>query len=133
MSIQFNKMSLDMGVVTANAETALAFYCDTLGLELAATIPVPGGVVKRLKCGDSVIKLLILDKAPPHAVQAGGYAAATGFRYCTLSVKNLDELAEKCRVAGYRIAVKPFQLRPGVQVAMVEDPDGNTIEFMQEG
>ncbi len=133
MSIQLSKQCLDIGVVTANAEAALAFYCDTLGLELAATIPVPGGVVRRLKCGDSVIKLLILDKPPEHAVQGGGYAAATGFRYCTLSVKNMDELAEKCRIAGYRIAVKPFQLRPGVRVAMVEDPDGNTIEFMQEG
>jgi hypothetical protein len=23
-------------------------------------------------------------------------------------------------------------LRPGVKVALVEDPDGNTLEFMQE-
>ena len=39
---------------------------------------------------------------------------------------------QRCRADGHKIVVEVRQLRPGVKAAMVEDPDGNTIEFMQE-
>ncbi len=133
MSLQLKRNSLDLGVVTANEPAALAFYCATLGLEVVASIPFPGlGVVKKLRCGDSFIKLLVLEKAPVHVVARGGFTAATGYRYCSLSVQNLEALIAKCRADGHPIVVDIREIRPGVKVALVEDPDGNTLEFMQE-
>jgi catechol 2,3-dioxygenase-like lactoylglutathione lyase family enzyme len=48
-----------------------------------------------------------------------------------MSVSNLAELVAQCGADGYKIAVKETELRPGVKIAMVEDPDGNWVEFLQ--
>jgi len=123
--------ALDLGVVTADAERALAFYRDTLGLVPDGEIPFPGlGILHRLRCGQSTVKLLALERPPGARAPQGGFSAATGFRYCTLHLANLDAVVAACREGGYAIAVATRPLRPGVRVAMVEDPDGNTIELM---
>jgi len=38
-----------------------------------------------------------------------------------------------CQAGGYTVAVAPREIRPGVRIAMVEDPDGNWVEFLQAG
>ena len=53
--------------------------------------------------------------------------AATGLRYVTLTVSNLADVIEECRAAGVSVAVPApiTEVRPGVTIGMVEDPDGN--------
>jgi len=132
MSAVLARNALDLGVVTTDAGAALKFYCETLGFPHLAEIPIPNvGVVHRLKCGESLVKILVLANAPAQRASGGGFAAATGIRYFSLSVTNLAELAEKCRAGGYKIVVEPYELRPGVNVALIEDTDGNTLELMQ--
>jgi catechol 2,3-dioxygenase-like lactoylglutathione lyase family enzyme len=123
--------ALDLGVVTADAERTLAFYRDTLGLVPDGELPFPGlGVLHRLRCGQSTLKILALERAPEACAPRGGFSAATGFRYCTLHVANLDAVVAACRERGYAVPVDVRPLRPGVRVAMVEDPDGNAVELM---
>jgi catechol 2,3-dioxygenase-like lactoylglutathione lyase family enzyme len=129
--MKLTRTAIDLGVVTADGERALGFYRDTLGLKIEGEIPVPGvGVVKRLPCGESVIKLLVLDHDPGNHGTAGGFTKQTGYRYCTIHVENLDAVVAACRRDGHLVPVDIRELRPGVRVAMVEDPDGNTIELM---
>lgn len=131
MAIQLERQAIDLGVVTSNGDAMLKFYRDTLGLEEAADIPFPGlGMIKKLSCGDSFIKLLILDQPAGKPPCKDGFTAAEGFRYCAITVCNLDELVAGCRDGGYKVVVEISDLRPGVRVAMVEDPDGNTLELM---
>ena len=132
MAAQLVRNALDLGVVSHDGPASLKFYRDTLGFDQVAEIPMPGlGVVIKLRCGDSFIKIFVLDAAPEQRVCGGGLAAATGFRYFSLSVRNLGELVNACRAGGYKIAVEPRELRPGVMVALVEDADGNTLELLQ--
>ncbi len=56
---------------------------------------------------------------------------ASGYRYWTISVSNLDELAQACEAAGYKIAVSPREIRPGIKITMIEDPDGNWVELLE--
>jgi catechol 2,3-dioxygenase-like lactoylglutathione lyase family enzyme len=77
-------------------------------------------MVKLIDAGTS------LDKAA-----AGGITGACGYRYCTINVSNVEEIAEKCAEAGYVVAVKPLVIRPGVTICIVEDPDGNWVEFLR--
>lgn len=131
MHAELRVPALDLGVVTADAERLLAFYRDTLGLAPDGEIAFPGlGVLHRLRCGQSTVKVLALDRAPASSAARGGFSAATGFRYCTLHVANLDELVAACRERGHAVPVDVRPLRPGLRVAMVEDPDGNTIELV---
>ena len=131
MPAELTVPALDLGVVTADAPRLLAFYRDTLGLAPDGEIPFPGlGVLHRLRCGRSTLKILALERAPAARAARGGFSAATGFRYCTLHVADLDAVVAACRAGGHAIPVDVRPLRPGVRVAMVEDPDGNTIELM---
>lgn len=132
MPIELTKDSIDLGIVVTDIDASLAFYRDTLGLTLAGETPLPGGgVMHRLMCGTSMIKLVVPAAPPPAVAPPGGIQAATGYRYWTISVSNIEALVGEFDAAGYTIAVPVTTMRPGVVIAIVEDPDGNWVEFVQ--
>jgi glyoxylase I family protein len=77
-----------------------------------------------------MIKLVNFERGHKAENPGGGIVGANGYRYWTISVSNLDEIAAKCEAAGYKIAVPVTTIRPGTAIAMVEDPDGNWVEFL---
>src|SRR5438270_900646 len=120
MNVQLTKDSIDLGIVVKDIDAALGFYRDTLGFEPAGETPMPGGMhMWRLMCGTSMIKLVTFEQAPKAEAPAGGIAGATGYRYWTISVSNLDEIVGACEAAGAKIAVAPRTVRPGVRIAIV--------------
>ena len=132
MSASITKTSIDLGIVTLKPEEALKFYRDTVGLPLAGEMPMPGGgTMYRLMAGESVIKVVHPGSAPPAVAAPGGIQGATGYRYWTITVSNLQALTDRCAAAGYKVAITPREIRPGVSISMVEDPDGNWVEFLQ--
>jgi len=103
-------------------------------LPLEGVLPMPsGGTMHRFKVGDSIIKIVQLDSPPADDGVPGGIPAATGFRYLTISVSNLKELVELCQARGVEVVVPIKTIRPGVTIAMVADPDGNWVEFIEYG
>ncbi len=133
MGIALTKHAIDLGIVTSNGEAMLKFYRDTLGLQYLREMKMPGGgLMHQLACGDSVIKVVVVESLPAK-VAPGGVRGANGYRYWTISVSNLAEMVTHCAAAGCKIAVKETEIRPGVKIAMVEDPDGNWVEFLQIG
>ena len=133
MGVALTKDSIDLGIVIRDPEASLAFYRDTLGFTLAGEMAMPGGggTMYRLMCGTSMIKIVHHDSVPEAASPPGGIAGASGYRYWTISVSNLQELADACAAAGRKVVVKPREIRPGTSIAIVEDPDGNWVEFLQ--
>ncbi len=135
MGLQLAKDSIDLGIVVTDAERSLAFYRDLLGFEVIDVLPMPGHTtMHRLSCGTSVVKLLELGpKATPVAAAPGGINGAFGYRYFTMTITNLEEIVAACIAGGHTIAVPVTALRPGISIAIVEDPDGNWVEFVQVG
>ena len=132
MTIQLTKDSIDLGIVTRNGPAQLEFYRDVLGFDYEGEMQMPGGgVMQRLHCGTSLIKLVTPGNLGPGEPAPGGLAGASGYRYWTISVSNLDEIVGKCEAAGRSVPVAPVEIRPGVRIAMVEDPDGNWVEFLE--
>jgi len=131
MPLKLTKDSIDLGIVTNDPAKALAFYRDVLGFEDAGETPMPGGMMHRLLCGTSTIKLVTPKKAPPATAPGGGIQGATGYRYWTISVSNLAELVQQCEAASVKVVVPITELRPGITIAIVEDPDGNWVEFLE--
>jgi catechol 2,3-dioxygenase-like lactoylglutathione lyase family enzyme len=130
---QVTKDSIDLGIVVCDIDNSLAFYKDLLGFELQGTMPMPGGGnMHRLLCGTTTIKLVSTDPSPAHPV-GGPITAACGYRYFTISVSNLEEITQACKDAGHRVQVPPTSIRAGVTISIVEDPDGNLVEFLQIG
>jgi len=133
MAVQLAKPSIDLGIIITDSEKALAFYVGVLGFEHQADTPMPiggGGTMHRLMCGESMIKLVKFDNNPPTAAP-GGLTGATGLRYFTMQVTNLSEMISACEAADITVVVPESEIRPGVSIGMVEDPDGNWVEFVQ--
>ena len=130
MTAQITKDSIDLGIVVTDIDASLAFYRDLIGLADDGTMPVPGGMMYRLKCGTSVVKLISPKRPPANAAAPGGIGGANGYRYFTMFVSNLAEIVAECTAAGHTIAVPVTELRPGITIAIVEDPDGNWVEFV---
>ncbi len=130
MGVQLTKDSIDLGIIVRDGAKALAFYRDVLGLEHVGDSPMPGGTMHRLNCGTTLVKLVAFDKVPEAANPPGGIQAASGYRYFTISVSNMEEVADAAKAAGHRVPVGPVEFRPGVRICMIEDPDGNWVELL---
>jgi len=134
MTLNITKDSIDIGLVTGNLDAMTAFYRDTLGLEVEAVLEMPGGMsMTRLICGTTIVKLVTLAETPEPANPPGGIMGGTGIRYFTITVDNLEASVAACADAGYTVAVPIRESRPGVTIAMIEDPDGNWVELLQLG
>jgi glyoxylase I family protein len=132
MPISLTKDAIDLGIVVRDGEAALKFYRDTLGLEFLATTPMPGSTMHRLMCGKTMIKIVVPETVPDAKPTPGPISAATGYRYWTISVPSVAEITAKIAAAGYTVTVQPREIRPGVTISIVEDPEGNLVEFLQQ-
>lgn len=132
MDLQLTKDAIDLGIVVRNIDAALGFYRDVLGFEPAGEATIPGGAhMHRLMCGTSMIKLLSFDPPPEAANPPGAIHKASGYRYWTISVADVAAVAAACEAAGVKVKVPPTEVMPGTMIAMVADPDGNWVEFLQ--
>ena len=134
MAINLTKDSIDLGIVCRNGPAMFGFYKDVLGLEHVADTPMPApfkGTMHRLMCGTTLVKLVVPDNVPDAAAAPGGLAGATGFRYFTISVGDIDPIVEAAGTAGAKVPISRRTVREGVDIAMIEDPDGNWVELLQ--
>ena len=128
MAMQAAKNAVDIGIIVRDIEASLAFYRDRLGLEKVQEVPLGFGTMHRLAFGDSFIKLVDPKKVP--AAGTPGLDAVLGFRYITFQVGNIDALCEELAAAGITFVIEKNEFMPGVTIAMVNDPDGNIVEFV---
>ncbi|MEO1064721.1 MAG: VOC family protein [Actinomycetota bacterium] len=134
MAISLTKDSIDLGIVVRDAEAALGFYRDVLGFDHVADTPMPApfaGTMHRLMCGTSLIKLVALDDVPAESAAPGGLGGASGYRYWTISVADIEGLTARCRDAGREVPIDCAEIRPGVRISMIVDPDGNWVELLE--
>ena len=129
--MEIAKPGIDLGVLVRDVAACLKFYCEDLGLPKAGEIPFPGNrTMHRIQIGDTVLKLMQYhDGAPPAGPR--GLAAQSGIRYFTISVRDLPGTVQKLEARGHTFTVPLRETRPGVWIAMLEDPDGNTVELLE--
>jgi predicted enzyme related to lactoylglutathione lyase len=134
MGVNVAKDAIDLGIVTTNGEAMLAFYRDVLGFKHEGDIAMEHVGIKvmhRLWFGKSLIKLVVPVKDSGVRAAPGGIHGGTGYRYWTMTIHNLDEVLSAVEAAGQKIVRPRTEVRPGVVIGMVEDPDGNWLEFIQ--
>jgi lactoylglutathione lyase len=127
MVAKINNDGIEIGIVVRDAEKSLAFYRDVLGLEYLGDLTFPGNHMWRFQAGKSVVKLLEQTPAPEAANPTGD---ATGFRYLSLFVSNLDEVVADVEAAGCETLIPVTEFQPGARFAFVADPEGNRIELL---
>ena len=93
-------------------------------------MPMPGGgTMYRLLCGTSMIKLV---RSRQGATRARRRAASrrTGYRYWTISVATSRASRDDATRRATRSPCTPREIRPGITIAIIEDPDGNWVELL---
>jgi catechol 2,3-dioxygenase-like lactoylglutathione lyase family enzyme len=123
------KDSMDLGILASDIKASLNFYQNILGLEFVGISQVWFGTMHRLRFGTSDFKLIEPKTVPPKG--AIGLEKQVGFRYVTFVIKNLSELCAELKAKGIEFALPEKEIRPGVRIAMVKDPDGNIVEFVE--
>ena len=124
---------VEIAVVARDLDASIRFYADTLGLPYVGDMELPNGMMKRYLYGETIIKIIGFDTPPELSGPGGMMAGVTGFRYVTFAVDDVAGMQKRFEDAGYTVAVPPFEFRPGLLIAIVEDPDGNWVEFLAGG
>jgi len=125
------KDSIDLGIICGDIQASLHFYQDLLGLTSAGVNPATTGTMHRLRFGTSDVKLIDPTKRP--GTGPLGIDQQLGFRYLTFVVTNLDEVIQRLEAENIEFTRPKTEIRPGTTIAMVKDPDGNIVEFVERG
>jgi catechol 2,3-dioxygenase-like lactoylglutathione lyase family enzyme len=125
------KDSIDLGIICGDIQASLHFYQDLLGLTSAGVNPATTGTMHRLRFGTSDVKLIDPTKRP--GTGPIGIDQQLGFRYLTFVVTNLDEVIQRLEAEHIEFTRPKTEIRPGTTIAMVKDPDGNIVEFVERG
>ena len=114
----------------ADEKRAMDFYVGLIGMELRARItPVPNLTETLLGFKDSQAAGVLLvrrgDRDKP-------YEVGDGFSRTIIDVNNIDALMKRLTDAGVKV-VRSVTAMPSLKLkyAMVKDPDGYTVEFVQ--
>lgn len=126
------KDSVDIGVYVRDIDACLRFYCDGLGLPKDGEVQFPGDRTQhRLRIGKSLLKLMQFPDGEAPPAGPPGRMAQAGIRYFTIAVRDLPGIVKHLESKGLTFVVPPREARPGVTIAMIEDPEGNTVELLE--
>ncbi len=128
--MEIAKPGIDLGILVRDVDACLKFYCDDLGLAKVGEMPFPGGrPMHRIQIGDTVLKLMqYSDRVLPAGPSEP--SAQAGIRYFTISVRDLPGVVNELEAKGHTFTMPLRESRPGVWIAMLPDPDGNTVELL---
>ncbi len=135
----------EVGITVAELATVLPFYERVLGLRVVGDLEVPaakgaasglspGGyrIVRLETSSGDRLKLAQPRIAPTDVPCAGSAMERRGAAYVTFIVEDVDSLHRALVEAHATIRSRgKVEIRPGVWLLLVTDPEGNYLEFLQ--
>jgi catechol 2,3-dioxygenase-like lactoylglutathione lyase family enzyme len=132
-------------ISVADMERSLAFYRDLLGMKVAMDVEGTSeklGVIVGLPGARARIVMLELDnqrielfqyRTPVGKPMPEGMAQCdNGLTHIAFNVTDLDGIYEGLKEKGVRFYSEPQVLRGEMKVVYFKDPDGVTLEFMED-
>lgn len=133
------------GLVVADLERALHFWCDVLGFRVERQMDESGphidammglqGVhvtTAKLAAPDGNLIELLHFHSHPDKPTWKGEPYTTGFTHIALTVENLDELLQRMKAAGATVPAEPqFSPDGKVKVTYAKGPEGVLLELVE--
>lgn len=123
--------SVDVGFVSTD-RTLVEFLARVLVLTELEPLTFPQGTVYRLQGPHGLLKVMVPATSPAPPDPPEWFTDRCGLQYVTVRVDDLDGVIQRATHQGGRVTLGPTELRPGVRLAVVADPDGNAIEVIEE-
>jgi catechol 2,3-dioxygenase-like lactoylglutathione lyase family enzyme len=119
----------EVGIVGSD-RALVDFLADVFALDELPTADSPAGPLHRLQSPGAVIKVIVPNE-PPKPADGEPFLGVKGFRYLSMWVTDFDDVIERCIAHGGSVRHGPFEYEPGTRIAVIADPDGNTIEVVE--
>jgi len=122
----------EVGIITTDAARLAAFYEAGLGFSVEAVYEFPRGSIYRLRRDLARCKLFQPVTGAADRPAAQNFYAFCGIGYGALLVDDAEaEVARAC-AHGATLLEGVVSHRPGARYALIEDPEGNTWEVLEE-
>jgi predicted enzyme related to lactoylglutathione lyase len=121
---------LETGIVSTD-RALVDFYAEVFDLEPVDPDAYPTGQLHRLVIPGGFLKVFVPTDPPAPAPATERFTDLTGIRYFTARVDDLEGVVDRATARGGAVVMPAFELRPGVRLAILTDPDGNTIEVAE--
>ncbi len=133
-------------ICVADLDGMKDFYCGKLGMTVFSEIVVPpeksappglaanGYTIVRLETNDGQrFKLVRPNDAPTGRVDRDFVLDHQGFAFVTFLIDDLPGLIAQLQASGIALMGddQKFEVRDGVDIAFVKDPEGNCIELVE--
>jgi predicted enzyme related to lactoylglutathione lyase len=69
----------------------------------------------------------------PGRISVSGFGKRLGIGYLTFVIKDLSGLCAALKDKGAEFTIPETEIRPGTRIAMIKDPEGNILEFVERG
>ncbi len=144
---EFSRTSISVGVVVEDLNKSIDFYTKVVGMVVIRDLFIDSAKAKRmgLTKGETLsikvlklenvenateIKLLSYGKKTKLSKQTS-VSDANGIRYLTIFVKSLKPLLDRIAKNGIKtLGETPTMLDAKRQFVLIQDPDGNFVEFI---
>jgi len=137
------------GITVSNLERSLEFWQNVLGFEFSHRAHQTSEMASEITgVAGAELKLAVVKAPGGHKIELLEYLAPAdrkkvdvrpcdvGSVHIAFTVDNLGAVLQKIAASGWKTAGKPQTLKSGPnagkRVIYVRDPDGTTIEFMQQ-
>lgn len=137
--------TIHTGLTVSSLDSALEFWCGTMGFDLDVRKTLGGGTAIENIVGvpGADIEIAVVSAPGGHKIELLEYRGPTdrqvmkprscdvGSAHMTFSVSDLDQALDRVESAGW-MRLGAAQTNPtGSRMAYVRGPEGHTIEFMQ--
>ncbi len=134
-----------VGLVVADLEKSLKFWCDTMGFVVSRQMEESGPHIDaimglkdvrvttaKLAAPDGNLLELLCFHSHPDKPQWEGKPYSTGFTHIALTVQDLDETLRRLKLVGATVPEEP-QLSPDGQVKVIyaSGPEGVLLELVE--
>lgn len=123
-------LALEVGIVSSSPSRLMDFYHRAFGFTESSSFSGNTGTVYKMRNGDLRLKIF----APAASPRAGGESLGEreGIGYLAVYVGALDQALQRALDAGADVVLGPMSHRPGARTALIKDPDGNTLELLED-
>jgi catechol 2,3-dioxygenase-like lactoylglutathione lyase family enzyme len=124
-------LAFEVGIVSTS-RALVDFLAEVFELDELTPIESSVGTIYRLLAGSATVKVLVPKERPKVGERVDPFHGATGLRYLTMRVDDLEPVVDRATARRARVRQARRELRPGVDLVVLEDPDGNVIEVIED-